>query len=315
MLLPISKKNVINIFLMPLLLLILCFAACDEEEVYSLSNQDEILRYITDDVDGQDLFRNSNLFLTDIYTMVADEGYEYQDLVDSSKRNFYLDISSKYELRDYGAYLAQDAEVEINDVFYIRTIRSQGDSSDVITRRLNLKRYAYFIKLGNNSQAYSGWKLMGFNYGGAYPQVPSGLKKDGGSAVYPDGGLTYDYFEYLLYDTSYNSSGGIDSIRIIPGKSNFEYIELTEIPDLTDDNILTMESADFLLISAETSSGFKLHTSVWDGDENYIDTLYLPRPNLRLWNLILLRYPEITISGDSLGILETDLITPYRIPQ
>ncbi|MDH4155937.1 MAG: hypothetical protein OEW00_01495 [candidate division Zixibacteria bacterium] len=305
------------------------FAGCGEEDVPFVVDEDEIRRYLSETEEGRDLYRRSSLIADEPYSVPYDDEATYEDLVDSVRRAIYFDISGDKKLKDFGPYVTRDAEVEIEDNFHIRTVRTTADSTSEERRALKVRRYAYFLKLGSDAQAYSGWVLSGYN--GGTPEYPANLTviREDGASSFPGDGTDYDVFRYVTYDTSYvsNPQGGTDRIITpVAGFSSHRYVKLSEIENISGDSILVFRGTDipnksfYQLLCGETKSGFTQQRMARPDSATYLDTLRPPDPNRRLWNVVMLRefrriFIPDGIPPDTMVVQESNWCVPYRVPQ
>ena len=305
------------------------FAACGEEDVPFVVDEDEIRRYLSETEGGRDLYRRAGLIPEELYSIPYDDEATYHDLVDSVRRLTYFDISGTRKLKDFGPYVTRDAEVEIEDNFYIRTVRTTADSTSEESRTVKVIRYAYFLKLGSDAQAYSGWVLSGYN--GGTPEYPANLTvfREDGAASFPGDGTDYDVFRYVTYDTTYvsNPQGGTDRIITpVAGFSSHKYVKLSDIENITGDSILVFRGTDvpnrsfYQLLSGESNAGFALQRMARPDSATYLDTLRPPDPNARLWNIVMLRefrriFIPDGIPPDTMVVQESNWCVPYRVPQ
>ena len=191
---------------------LLALAGCEEREVPPIEDQLSLESYIYGSEDCRELLRTDDLFLEDEYTIPFDSAV-YKMIVDSMHTRLELDIhmdTPKYDsLRrfwyrtsheyDYpslkGTYW--DAEAIIDDRFFVRTLRIiDNDTTEKATERV-ITRYAYFIKIGDDSRPYLGWKLWGYNGGAPYSSAMEVRSEDG--AVFRGDNLGYSQFEYLVH--------------------------------------------------------------------------------------------------------------------
>lgn len=148
-------------------LAIISLWSCDERDVPFVVDEDEIIRYINEVPQARELFRTANLITDDPYTVPFDSG-TYTDSLLSKSRSYIIDLitdkNSNYYYVDYGNLgLLREAVVLVIDSFEVQTTRQYTASTVVDTSYRELARYAFFLKLGDDSKDYVGWLLWGYN--------------------------------------------------------------------------------------------------------------------------------------------------------
>ncbi len=193
-------------------LTILFTAGCEEIEIFPFSDEVEIERYLVDDDLGKIFFSVEHLKQDQRFDYPLDVNAYYVDLYDSLDR----EVISYFRLKDYvTGYTdawqefgppfgsSQDAEVEVRDRVYGRTIRIEGVDTTIVkdlTIR-EIKRHGYFMKLGDDGQRFSGWILRAFSGG----SPDNGTRMDmlhANNEWFP--GDTFSYVHYssrILYDS------------------------------------------------------------------------------------------------------------------
>lgn len=164
--------------------------SCSEKPVTPIIDEEEIQLYINSSDVGHWLFPRSGLITSDPYTLEYDSGAVYRDYVDSVHRQIVVVIPTKVlaqqsvniygskhsYIQDFGPpyYLTQDAEATVEDRYYVVTERVFGNDTTDYNNVRYLDRFGYFIKVGSDAQAFSGWLLVGY----------SGVKYVNNSPVY-----------------------------------------------------------------------------------------------------------------------------------
>ena len=300
-------KLTVGVALVTLLAGVIMLTGCeDDPEVFDVYDYDELIRYVTDSYEGKDLFRTDGLIPDDPYYKLSDPGAVYRDFVDSVNRWFYVITTPDSVVKDHGApfWLTDDAEVVVNDEFFIRTERTLGENTSYEYQLRKLKRIAYFLRLGNFNQRFSGWIMHAYNGG-----IPRGeallevTQADG--TVFRGDKLAMKYFDYDKYTTvRYIDEQGHASIRVDTvhrAESQFKYILLQDIARVDKSDSLIFHSSDiadqsaYQLLAAETDSGMTLHVMQMLEGNQYIDTIITPGINNRLWEIVLLQ--EFTTTG------------------
>jgi hypothetical protein len=300
------------------------------KQLQPIDDEDEINRYLDATEEGRDLFRTDSLINSDPYVVPYDEGAVYRDFVDSVKRGIVRYTTPPNRAHDYGAYgLMRDAEWEVYDDFYVRTVRTSGDSISETSQMLRIVRYAYFLKLGDDNEPFTGWVLWGYNGGKAKSPASLLVSREDGQSAFRGDGWNFRSFEFIDSDTFHlvDSLGNpYDSIKREEAESRYAYIRLDAIANIGDDKSLVFRSGDnakasfYELISAETDSGFHQQQMLRTDSSRYIDTLSLPSPNKRIWNIVLMRefrrfrIPNTFPPADTMEVDNYNWCVPYRVP-
>ena len=277
------------------------FWGCEEREVFSPDYGGELKQYLIDTEEGRELFRTAGLIAENPYTLPYDMAV-YRDFVDSTWRS--VDIPDSVYLYDFGIYGELPAvEVSVTDIFFVTTLRIlETDNAPETTRIFSereVNRYGYFVKQGDDSKPFLGWKLWAFNSLGRYEQ-PVNL-----SVKTADGVNT---LAAALADYTYDAPG-----------SSLLFVLLTDINNLSNGDTLVFNVSPrpdipmdyFHLVTAETNSGFVTQTMDRIDDQNWVDTIVTPSPNPRLWNVI---FVQSFLTPPSFQYIRGWCI-PYRIPQ
>ena len=295
-LLIISMKNLVIRLVLPGLGVLSLLAGCKEKDVPFVVDSDEIRRYIAEVPTAQELFRTDNLIVSDPYTVPYDSA-TYRDSVISVTRQQYdvvfpgtnedgKDSDGNYILADYGSLgFLREAAVVTEDRLTVQTLRIyNGDTLQEIISDRRLKRLGFFLKLGNDSQAYVGWLLWGYN--GVYGnQVPLYITvKDSQNDTYPG--------DYNLYT---------DNPKTLP--SSYSFKRLTDLNQIvsgsklvistqTDDPSIPIRRIPY--ISAEDKNGYFTRPMTYDGltldnRKKYVDTLSTPYEKSGTWKIMFMQ--------------------------
>lgn len=305
-------------------------SACDEREVFPIYDDDEIDRNLATSEAGMELFRTEDLISADPYVVPYDEGAVYTDILDSTRRVMNTWITPTYpeKEKDFGSLgVLRDAEYEVIDTLFVTTMR---DSSGVVTstkKQFGLKRYAYFLKLGADGQRFNGWVLYGFNGGESRVAANMNARLQEGALIAADG-RQYRPFTYTVIDTTFIvGEFDIDTTftdRIV--SSQFDYVRLTDMPDLTGDSVIAFEGEDYpnrsyyQLLSGFSIDGYALQQFDRTDSAHYLDTLRLADPNPHLYNVVFLYeirrfFPTNATPPDTMTLQHYSWCFPYRIPQ
>lgn len=296
---------------------------CEEKEVLNVLDDQELVRYIRQVPTATELFRTENLITDDPYYKDADPSAEFRDLLDSTTRNFYWDItpdSVRKFFDDFGEI--DDAEVTVVDVFFIRIQRVEGTDTTIQFQERVLTRHAYFLRLG--SDAYSGWVLHGFR--GGTPRAPTvglqptvRLRTMDGKTFFADG-LNAERFTYLqsTWRRQTNPTTGQVEFKwdTTAGHSNQTYVALYKIPEISDGTQMELRISGiptsipnatvYQKFTMQTDSGFTTYTMSRVPPDLLIDTIRTPDPNENNFNLIF--FQEFQYVDRPGGIW----VAPYR---
>ncbi|MEA3296789.1 MAG: hypothetical protein U9R56_02865 [candidate division Zixibacteria bacterium] len=312
-------KLTVGFALVALLTGIIALTGCeDEPEVFDVYDYDELIRHITYSNEGKELFRTVNLIPDDPYIKPSDPEAVYRDFVDSVNRWFYVTTTPDSVVKDHGApfWLTDDAEVVVCDEFFIHTERTYGDSTSYEYQSRKLERIAYFLRLGDFNQRFSGWIMHAYNGGTPRGEALLEISRED-DTVFRGDELAMQPFTYDKYTTvRYIDEQGQADIRVdtvLRAESQFRYILLQDIARVDKGDILIFNSSDvdaqsqYQLLAAETDSGATLHLMHRFESDQYIDTVRTPDINNRLWEIVLLQ--EFTTTGH----LGSMWCVPYRI--
>ncbi len=270
---------------------------CEEREVFVQDDEDEIRAYLTMTEEGRELFRTDNLIPAGAYTLPLGDT-AYQDIVDSVWRSVSIVIDSlPREIGIPGEYFV--ATVWVADRFFVRTLKTAGDSTVVVFGERPIDRIAYFAKLGDDRKPFLGWRLWAFNGIGQYdPPVNLRVRTVDGSQV-----LAATLSNYGFH----------------PLGTDIYFIRLTDISALSHGTELSVKatpwagrpSSYYHLISYESSDGFIIESLDEVNPSLWVDTLVTPSPNKRLWNLICVQ----TFLDPPNSQFQHGWCIPYRVPQ
>jgi hypothetical protein len=290
-------------------------AGCGEKDVPYIIDSEEITRYIREVGIAKELFRTSGLINSTPYTLPSDNATYYDSLV-SVRRTIEVHLVPLKILGPNGDSVPNDPDriyadhgylgrvresvVRVEDRFTIHITRVYTDTTLHDTTLLLLNRYAFFMKLGNDTRPYVGWVLWGFNgIGSTSPLLgvalsgSSGVSFRGDLALYPDHPLS-------------NSSAVPD----IP------YIRLTDMDTVLAGSrlLVTVNKASpalptWQLLSDYGEGGAFTRSMVRYDMVNYFDSLsyQTPSSNPRLYNQVMIQM----LSSQSF-LYRTAFVIPYR---
>ena len=323
-----------KINLIVLMIIIITALACDNIDTPVLVDADELVRYLSDTDDGQSLYRNSNLIFSQPYSYPLDSEAFYIDAVDSTVRSYsvyILDENLTIEgnvIQDFGPPFGElrDAEVTVIDNIYVTTKRIEGIDTSSFNLVRQLKRYAYFQKLGDDGQPYSGWLLRGYK-GGNYDtnSVVINTKVDITREDFSKSTGDYrNHHHYEYYLINYSESPP-DTIGNSKRQSSHAYLDISTsdytMMHINDGENLTFKISDpysrsrLYTISAMTDSGAILTNLPRDGSPIEINT---PDNNPKTWDIIYIQEFYQNLNDDSSFPPLQNLIcrswcVPYRV--
>lgn len=154
-----------NYLYKPLIVLVLSAAislqmlGCEKEELYTLSQEEEIERFIDDSDVGKSFFAKSQ-FVDSVTFAFPDDDAVYMQTFDSLKRNYAQTYLGKLIELETGEYYFSNTTVT-DWLYYSLHKEVSGEISDY-PLSARLRRFGFLVKLGSNGQAFSGWLLQGY---------------------------------------------------------------------------------------------------------------------------------------------------------
>lgn len=269
---------------------------CSEKDVPFIVDEDEIRRYLSEVAIAKELFRPTGLINPTPYTLPFDSA-AIRDSVISRSRSMEVSLVPLKVLGPNGDSIANDPNriyadhgylgrvresvVRVTDRFTIQVTKAYTNDTLLDTMDLDLTRYAFFLKLGDDTRDYVGWVLWGFNGIGYGASLGVTLKGSAGANFRGDLGLYPD----VPLSTS-------DAIPKVP------YIRLTAMDTV-------VQGSRLLVTTNKTSGGLPTLQLVSDYGEggaftrsmvrydtiNYIDSLsyQTPTTNPRLYNQLMIQ--------------------------
>ncbi len=293
-------------------LVVLLTAGCDERDVEGVLDADEIRRFIATTEIGRELFRTDSLIVPDPYLRPGDTTI-YSDTVIALERTISIDTisssASGSDLADWGALgLLREGVATVQDRFTVvtRKLNIPGATADTTTR--TLVRMGLFLKLLNDSYPYLGWDLWAFNGTGTVSSSQTPLRV--GVTVENDAGVELDQFR-----------GDEDAYTISPRKirTTVRFIEIRQIPVtvggvrfILDTDIRNTQSPAryYSLLSGSGPDRISMQMMNQIDRATYLDTVFSPNPNPRLWNIMFLQ-----AINDTINQFQRSWVIPYRVPQ
>jgi hypothetical protein len=276
-------------------------AGCEKGEVSLIYDEDEIKRYINEAPDESELFRVEGLIPDTPYRLPFDSAV-YRDLVDSVVRTIDVQIAGPFNFGYLG--YTNEALATVTDRFYLHTQRILGNDTLLLPNERELKRYGYFLLLGDENDLFLGWKLWGFSSLGQYdaPVELSVTTLDGKHSL--PANLT-DYPHELM---------AFDSVA---------YIRLIEVDTLQDKDSLRLAVSPrggntfgyYHLVSAVGDDGYFMETMTRIDDWRWVDTIKTPANNPRLWNILYVQTFLNPREEEYVGQFVRSWCIPYYTPR
>ncbi len=305
---------------------------CSEKEVPYVIDDEEILRYLNESGDARELFRTDNLFGVEEYAVAGDTAI-YKIIVDSMKRRIDLDTHvdtvrkfevggavEYYRLRHVYPVLGEipgDCEATIDDIYYVRNLRIAGTDTTVTRAARAVNRYGFLLKLGNDFQAYRGWKLWAFSGG----EASGSMVITAADEEFRGDNADLELVTFTEIRESLTNGGTSE----YASGTRHRYRRLDRLASLPAGSILYLNCYDTepvsyaRLVTADVESGPRLRSMAPTGTHRYVDTLQTPSPNPRLWNLLFMQdYQRIPIPGSIPQEYTYDWVgwcVPYRTDQ
>ncbi len=272
---------------------LLFIIGCEEIEIPVISDEDQLLSYLENTEEGVELFRIDSLFDETLYSVPFDNAL-YKDVFQSNRRNVNITIGDVSEIENIG--FVREAIAIVEDFYTVKTFRYTGNDTTSGESTRSIIRYAYFLKLGDDSRAFLGWKMYGFNSLGL---IPAPVTIEGKST-----------------DNSVQFDGDSRSYRNRTVGFNLPYIKLEDFPLIEKGMKLeikaerTAPTAEYHIISAESDKGFLTYPMKYINGTNSIDTVSTPSNNNRLWNIITIQSFDGTLPA---GQHIRTWCIPYRV--
>jgi hypothetical protein len=287
-------------------------SGCEEKEVTPIKDEDQLVGIIEDSEDGRELFRADDLVPSEPYRFPGDTT-TWVDSVHNSVRTYGISMIDEStpvsEWADWGQLgILREAVVSVTDELEVAryAVNSPGVLPD--TANWTLRRFGFFLKLGDDSEDFLGWRLWGYNSSGSgsFP-LPLSVDVDYTAADgTPLGFFRGDESAYTLrpkrIGTDFRFLPMADLVSV-GGGAQFRIQTSVRISD-------PMAPRYFPLLSAEDVDGMSFDVMNQVSREEYRDTVYSPNPNGRLWNIIC-----IHAVNDQTRSHARSWCFPYRVPQ
>ncbi len=287
-------QNILALSFVLIFAVLLIVTGCDEKEVYTLSQEEEVERYITDSYLGSVFFAKD--FLSGSMTFgLPGEDTIYTETVDSTWRRITIDDLGDTLEVSTGTYYY--ANVSVLDVAWTTIRRQVGDDVTDWSSSRSLERYGFLVKLGTNDHEYSGWLLQGF----ASDQVGIVLETVTGET------LALDYTAPLVVSGTELSLVDIGS----PGRS---YMDIDAASSIGEDSRIAFDGCGqcYYLVHYQTDSGAEALTvpNPEATGDCVPDTLQIGTSDNASWSYLMVR--SVCRVNDSTTTSSTSYL-PFRI--
>ncbi|UCE23834.1 MAG: hypothetical protein JSU74_11125 [Candidatus Zixiibacteriota bacterium] len=276
-----------------ILFVLMMASACEEIDVYTVSQVEEVERYLADSEICTELFRDHGLTGTITYIIPGNDTV-YTDIVDSTKRSISVRLDPN-ELLNLGIGSYYYATATITNSLYGKLQKQISGRVDEVNFTRFLQRKAFLVKLGDNNQAYSGWLLQGVNLGDATRYI----------TVATTSGDTLE-LEYLT--GMYIGGGRVED------PNDDDYFDVDDIKTIEKGARITFDGCGKyqVLANYEASSGY-LTENVTEGHTDsscFSDSVLTSTATNYFWNSLFVR--SFNRPNDS-TLITTESFIPYII--
>jgi hypothetical protein len=278
---------------------LLLMSSCTHEDPVYVSYEDTLRIFVTDSADGRELFKDELFSESPFY--LFDTMIVYLKIDSIIRSPIIVNIAETP--RDIFPYSdIYDAVVSLTDTYYGTLFQiKNNDSLEIESIESVIRRYAYFLKLYDDSRRNQGWVYYGFGSEGRLPEGE--IKVHNGETFNP-----------------------------VPQ----EMISGYGIPYYQEDNILIFTKNDSLIFSGD--SALRIHAETNSGNifliipeligDRYYSGWRIPNSTAIFYNLIVFdgdyrfRFDTTIISTDppvfsvdTNIIKDTSFVMPYKITQ
>ena len=299
------SKNTLVLFIAALISIVGLFSTgCEERNTPVIHDSEVITQYIYEAEEAQGLFRTDSLFLEEPFTIPFDSA-TYQVIVDSVQRSIEVEVfvdsirydnvnKITYRIRhDYGSPFGElwDAEAVVDDRFFVTILRIVGSDTTSKEEQRLVTRYGYFLKLGDDTQPYLGWKLWGYNGGAPYRPMQMEVHSSDGSISFRGDNVGYDRIKYTVIYENLTT----DTTYTLQGASRYLYMRTDQLGKINDGEILIVQATDvpneswYQSLSGLTDNGYVKHLMYRPDSSQYIDTIQTASNHRLLWNLLFVQ--------------------------
>ncbi|MDF1543779.1 MAG: hypothetical protein P1R58_01610 [bacterium] len=226
--------------------MLIALIGCEEKDVPFVSDEDEIMNYMAQSEDAVELFGQDGLDTLE-YTVPSRPG-SYREVVDSIKRVTAVSFS-KSTVDAGGLGDLREAVVNVTDEYYVTIAKIKSTGTSYRQEIRTLVRNGHFLKIGDDSRPFIGWKLYSFSgYNHLGLSIPVTVNVSDSS-----GAVSFDGDQRL-----YRSSPFDVSFRTIPT------IKLEDMPQLSPSSLVSIDAVSDTsatlkvfptFISAQTADG------------------------------------------------------------
>lgn len=269
--------------------------SCSSDDPVSTSDEYEITRYITESLDGKELF---TMKLIPAVPFTINDGSRLYYKIDSSTRVVDINKSTSGE-NFYGYDNIAVAVGNVVDVLYGHAYKlNNTDTSAKYPLTLNISRNAYFAKLYDDSYSYRGWRFWGFS----------------SAEMQPPGYFTSEHGVSFSTDPP-------ETLSVIPRWRYFEKNQIVALPAGDSVSFVCDTAANIFSLLSNGDIG-AYSTTFLNG--KYRTGFHVPTTDL-FYKLLMVDMPweltvETTYVNDNPGILQIDTslyksiisIVPYK---
>lgn len=336
------------LYIFLIIVIIGVFSGCEDEiDVPFVIDEDEIARYIADSDLGRALFPTDNYIIDSVpFIYPQDVNAVFVHLIDSLERRIITSFPFENNtgsfidepFQDFGSPFGRtiDAEVEVRDKLYLNTLRIEGIDTTEYKYAQEIRKYGYFMKLGDDGEKFKGWILRGFN--GGTPRTASPVTRVSlyhsivsNDSIFTTNTYNYQEFESMLighvlkFDPVINDTVAVlDTIMIVTNESYAEigsglyFIEHVSPGEQIISQVDQSSNYMFFTAGIHTDTGFIQNTFELNGLSELETILDIPNDPSGTWGFIYFQeyyrnagdtfsVPEIT------SLLNRKWVVPYYI--
>ncbi len=260
-----TDRSTVLVLLLLSAVIVMMMIGCSERESTFIDDREEIRRNIATSDAGVELFRTEGFIPDEPYYVGS---LVYRDSLLSFERIVTIDLhaadnlTTEFETADGTGRIAEAIVQDEWDV-QVTILGPEPGDTDVVIHDRRLTRYGLFAKVGDDTRAYAGWRLWGYN--GGYPLSPADINitSESGTTFQGDPTTYERQVYYKLYtDVSPPDYVTNDAGDPRPFQTTYAYTPLTQIPTIDNGDSLEI-IGDFLtgldryqLVVFESDTGF-----------------------------------------------------------
>jgi hypothetical protein len=297
---------------------------CEERESFFIDDDEEIRRYLSTTEEGRELFRTEGLVPDHPY---AAGSAVHQDSIVYFERVITIDrVRADTLTSEFRAFSgrARHAELTVEDFWEVQLTKIGPEPEDTAVTFQNryMTRHALFVKVGDDTRPYAGWRMWGFN--GGYPLAPADITiTDESGKSFQGDPTTYSRQEYYLVNLAVsppdyvrNSSG--TPVRYLTAQA---YLPLTDIAAVGDGDSLQI-NGDFLtnldryqLVAWESDTGFVVQAlTVFPLEDRFFGVVHTRSNTPHRYNILYLQQIRYSFATPEI-VTHQGWCAPFRIEQ